>query len=230
MLIALTVIVLFIRKAALSEVSPEPTISILNTSLQLIEQLNSLTPSIDPPTLNPLEDSWVRIDKEIEFTLVDYPPSSSQSQTLDAICRGVDRGAEAFRIPSSPNTISTLSEIHHIGEDEGKERSPWIVNVISTENERGTKLRSNTNQCRQLALPVSNNLKDGYTRIGECANAQVMCTRKRLWRETPLAQVKYDLVKNAAKQTNTSIREWVGSPIISGPNLTFILKGLLYPS
>ena len=171
MLIALTVIVLFIRKAALSEVSPEPTISILNTSLQLIEQLNSLTPSIDPPTLNPLEDSWVRIDKEIEFTLVDYPPSSSQSQTLDAICRGVDRGAEAFRIPSSPNTIFTLSEIHHIGKDENEERPPWIVNVISTENiERGAKMRINTNQCRQLALPVPDDLKDGYTRIGECAN------------------------------------------------------------
>ena len=91
MLVALTFIALFIRKATLSEVLPEPAISILDTSLQLIEQLNTLTPSIDPPTLNPLEDSWVRIDKEIEFTLVDYPPPSSQSQTLDAICRNVDR-------------------------------------------------------------------------------------------------------------------------------------------
>ena len=134
MLIALTVIVLFIRKAALGEVLPEPTISILNTSLQLIEQLNSLTPSIDPPTLNPLEDSWIRIDKEIEFTLVTYPSSSSQSRTLDAICHEADRGAEAFRIPSSPNIIFTLSEIHHIGEDENEERPPWIENVISTEN------------------------------------------------------------------------------------------------
>ena len=124
MLIALTVIVLFIRKEALSEVLPESTISILNTLLQLIEQLNSLTPSIDPPTLDPLEDRWVRIDKEIEFTTVDYPPPSSQSQTLDAICREVDRGAEAFRIPSSPNMIFTLSEIHHIGEDEDEERPP----------------------------------------------------------------------------------------------------------
>ena len=81
-------------------------------------------------------------------------------------------------------------------------------------------------QCRQLALPVDNNPKDYYTSIEECANAQVMCTRKRIWRETPLAQVKYDLVKNAAKQTNTSIREWIGSPIIPEPNLTFILEGL----
>ena len=226
MLVALTFSVLFIRKATLSEVLPEPAISILDTSLQLIEQLNTLTPSIDPPTLNPLEDSWVRIDKEIEFTTVDYPPPSSQSQTLDAICREVDRGAEAFRIPSSPNTIATLSEIHHIGEDENKERPPWIVNVISTENERGAKMRINTNLCRQLALPVPDDQKEGYTRIGECASTQVMCTRKRLWRETPLAQVKYDLAKNAAKQTDTSIREWIGSPIIPGPNLAFILRGL----
>ena len=190
MLVALTFIVLFIRKATLSEVLPEPAISILDTSLQLIEQLNTLTPSIDPPTLNPLEDSWVRIDKEIEFITVDYPTPSSQGQTLDAICRDVDIRAEAFRIPSSPNTISTLSETHNIGVDEGEERPPWIVNVISTENERGTKLRPNTNQCRQLALPVANNPKDGYTRIGDCADAKVMCTRKRIWRETPLAQVK----------------------------------------
>ena len=82
-----------------------------------------------------------------------------------------------------------------------------------------------SNQCRQLALPVDNDPKDYYTSIGECANAKVMCTRKIIWRETPLAQVKYDLVKNAAKQTNTSIREWIGPPIIPEPNLTFILEG-----
>ena len=123
----------------------------------------------------------------------------------------MDTKAEAFRIPSSPNTISTLSDIQNTGIDEGEDsRAPWIVNVISTENERGTMLRSITNQCRQLALPAPKDLKDGYTRTGDCANAQVMCTRKRLWRETPLAQVKYDLVRNAAKQTNTSIREWIG--------------------
>ena len=53
-----------------------------------------------------------------------------------------------------------------------------------------------------------------------------MCTRKIIWRKTPLAQVKYDLVKNATRQTNTSIREWIGPPIIPEPNLTFILEGL----
>ena len=83
-----------------------------------------------------------------------------------------------------------------------------------------------TNQCRQLTLPVDNDPKDYYTSIGECANARVMCTRKIIWRETPLAQVKYDLVKNAAEQTNASIREWIGPPIIPEPNLTFILQGL----
>ena len=41
-----------------------------------------------------------------------------------------------------------------------------------------------------------------------------------------MARVKYDLVKNAAKQTDTSIREWIGSPITQGPDLTFILRGL----
>ena len=199
MLIALTVIVLFIRKATLSEVLPEPAISILDTSLQLIEQLNTLTPPIEPPSLDPREDSWVRIDKEIEFITVDYPTPSSQGQTLDAICRDVDIRAEAFRVPSSPNTISTLSETHNTGMDEGDERPPWIVNVISTENEKGRLIPMTLNQCCQLALPVDNNPKDDYTRIGECANAKVMCTRKRIWRETPLAQVKYDLVKNAAE-------------------------------
>ena len=44
--------------------------------------------------------------------------------------------------------------------------------------------------------------------------------------ETPLAQVKYNLVKNATRQTNTSIKEWIGPPTILEPNLTFILEGL----
>ena len=44
--------------------------------------------------------------------------------------------------------------------------------------------------------------------------------------ETPLAQVKYNLVKNATRQTNTSIKEWIGPPTILEPNLTFILGGL----
>ena len=83
-----------------------------------------------------------------------------------------------------------------------------------------------SNQCRQLALPVDNNPKDYYTSIGKCANAKVMCTRKIIWRKTPLAQVKYDLVKNATRQTNTSIREWIGPPTILEPNPTFILEGL----
>ena len=53
-----------------------------------------------------------------------------------------------------------------------------------------------------------------------------MCTRKRQWNLTPLARVKYDLVKNAAKQTDTSIRKWIGSPITQGPDLTLIMGGL----
>merc|ERR1712115_198518 len=126
----------------------------------------------------------------------------------------------------SPNIVSTLSETHNTGLEEGEKRPPWIVNVISTENDKGKLISMSTNQCRQLALPVDNDPKDYYTSIGECANARVMCTRKIIWRETPLAQVKYDLVKNAAEQTNTSIREWIGPPIIPEPNLTFILQGL----
>ena len=226
MIVALAVLTFFIRKVTLSEISPEPAIPILDPPLQLIKQLNTFTPSIEPPSLDPHEDSWVRIDKEIEFITVNYPDPPSQGQTLDAVCRALDTRAEAFRVPSSPNTISTLSETHNTGMDEGDERPPWIVNVISTENEKGRLIPMTSNQCRQLALPVDNNPKDEYTRIGECADAKVMCTRKRIWRETPLAQVKYDLVKNAAKQTNTSIREWIGPPIIPEPNLTFILEGL----
>ena len=92
--IALTVLVLFVRKAALSEVPPEQTTSTLNTSIQFIERLNTL--SIDPPTLDPLGDPWIRIDKEIEFTLVPFLSSFLQSWTLDAICQKADRRAEAF--------------------------------------------------------------------------------------------------------------------------------------
>merc|ERR1712115_245394 len=126
----------------------------------------------------------------------------------------------------SPNIVSTLSETHNTGLEEGERRTPWTYNVISTENDKGKQTSMTTNQCRQLTLPIDNDPKDYYTIIGECANAKVMCTRKIIWRETPLAQVKYDLVKNAAEQTDVSIREWIGSPIIPEPNLTFILRGL----
>ena len=44
MIVALAVLALFIRKVTLSEISPEPAIPILDPSLQLIEQLNTLTP------------------------------------------------------------------------------------------------------------------------------------------------------------------------------------------
>ena len=44
MIVALAIIALFIRKVTLSENSPELAISILDPSLQLIEQLNTLTP------------------------------------------------------------------------------------------------------------------------------------------------------------------------------------------
>ena len=96
MIVALAIIALFIRKVTLSGNSPELAISILDPSLQLIEQLNTLTPPIEPPSLDPREDSWVRIDKEIEFITVDYPTPPPQGQTLDAICRKVDTKAEAF--------------------------------------------------------------------------------------------------------------------------------------
>merc|ERR1712115_287140 len=126
----------------------------------------------------------------------------------------------------SPNIVSTLSETHNTGLEEGERRTPWTYNVISTENDKGKQTSMTTNQCRQLTLPIDNDPKDYYTIIGECANAQVMCTRKIIWRETPLAQVKYDLVKNAAEQTDVSIREWIGSPTIPEPDLTLIIEGL----
>ena len=135
MIIALAVLALFIRKVTSSENLPEPDIPILDPPLQLIKQLTTYTPSIASPSLDPRDDFWIGIDKEIEFITVDYP-DPPQGQALDAICRALDTRAEAFRVPSSPNTISTLSETHNTGLDEGDKRPPWIVNVISTENEK----------------------------------------------------------------------------------------------
>ena len=225
MIIVLAILALFIREVTSSENLPEPDTPTLDPPLQLIKQLTTYNPSIASPSLNPRDDPWIRINKEIEFTTVNYP-DPPQGQSLDAICQALDTRSEAFRVPSSPNTISTLSETHNTGLDEGDTRPPWTVNVISTENDKGKLIPMSTNQCRQLTLPVDNDPKDYYTSIGECANAKVMCTRKIIWRETPLAQVKYDLVKNAAEQTNTSIKEWIGPPTIPEPNLTFILQGL----
>ena len=224
MYIALTILVFFARKAALSEVSevlPEQVVSPLNTPTQFIERLNSL--SIDPPTLNPLEDPWIRIDKEIEFTLEPFPSTSPQGWSLDAICQKKDIKAEAFRIPSSPNIIFSLLEIHQSSETEDETGDPWITNVISLE--KGEKARPNIKQCHQLVLPVPEGQK-GYTRIGQCATVPVMCTRKRQWDLTPLARVKYELVMNAARRTNTSMRRWTRTPITQGPDLGSLMEGI----
>ena len=224
MIIVLAVLALFIRKVTSSEILPEPDTPILEPPLQLINHLTTYTPSIAAPSLNSSIDLWIRIDKDIEFKPVDYP-DPPQGQTLDAICRTLDKRSEAFRVPSSPNIVTTLSETYNTGLEEGERRTPLTYNVISTENDKGKLTPMTANKCSQLTLPLDNDPKDYYTSIGECANARVMCTRRIIWRETPLAQVKYDLVKNATRQTNTGIREWIGPPTILEPNLTFILEG-----
>ena len=162
--IALTILVFFARKAALSEVLPEQITSTLNTLIQFIERLNSL--SIDPPTLNPLEDPWIRIDKEIEFTLEPFPSTSPQGWSLDAICQKKDIKAEAFRIPSSPNIIFSLLEIHQSSKTEDENGDPWITNVISIE--KGEKARSVTNKCHQLVLPIPVGQKGIYLNWTMC--------------------------------------------------------------
>merc|ERR1711895_151392 len=187
--------------------------------------MGTYTPSIATPSLNSSIDLWIRVDKDIEFKPVDYPDPPG-GQNLDAICRKEDERSEAFRVPSSPNIVTTLSETYNTGLEDGERRTPLTYNVISTENDKGKLTPMTANKCSQLTLPLDNDPKDYYTIPRECANAQVMCTRKIIWRETPLAQVKYDLVKNAAEQTDVSIREWIGSPIIPEPDLTLIIEGL----
>ena len=39
-----------------------------------------------------------------------------------------------------------------------------------------------------------------------------MCTRKMKWDLTPLARVMYELVKDAAGRTETSMRKWIETP------------------
>ena len=102
----------------LSEISPEPAIPILDPSLQLIEQLNSLTPPIASPSSDPRDDFWIRIDKEIEFITVDFP-DPLQGQILETICRTLDTRSGAFRIPSSPQYNIHLLETYNTGLDEG---------------------------------------------------------------------------------------------------------------
>ena len=107
--IALTVFVLLVRKVALSEGPPEQTTSTLNTSIQLIGILDTL--SIAPPVLDPLEDLWIRIDNKIEIKFEQFPSPTPPDWSLDAVCQAKDERAEAIRIPSSPNIISSLIEI-----------------------------------------------------------------------------------------------------------------------
>ena len=85
--------------------------------------------------MDPREDSWARIDKEIEFITVNYP-DPSQGQTLDAICRALDTRAEEFRVPSPPIQYSLYQKPLIPAWLKETKGPPWIVNVISTENER----------------------------------------------------------------------------------------------
>merc|ERR1711989_308131 len=99
MIIVLAVLALFIRIVTSNEIPLEPE-PILEPPLQLIHKLTTYTPSIETPSLNSSIDLWIRIDKDIEFRPVDYP-APPQGQTLDAICRTLDKRSEAFRVPSS---------------------------------------------------------------------------------------------------------------------------------
>ena len=66
----------------------------------------------------------------------------------------------------------------------------------------------------------------GYTRVGRCADASVMCTRRRKWDLTPLARVMYKLVKDAAGRTETNMRKWIETPKIQGPDFSSLMEGI----
>ena len=220
MITILAVFVHAIRIVTSNEI-PSESEPIIELPLLLIQKLNTY-PSIDTPSLNFSLDLWIRIDKDIEFKPVSHPTPPA-GQKLDAICQEEDGSSEALRVPSSPNIVTTLSEIYETILEDG---TRMTYNVISTENNKGKLKPMTRNQCSQLTLPLDNDPKDFYTSHGECVNAQVLCTRKIIWRDTPLAQIKYDLVKNAAEQTDVSIREWIESPTIQEPDLALIIAGI----
>ena len=153
--VALIILMLLSRKVALSEAPSEETTTILNTTTHIIGILNTL--SIGPPVLNPFEDPWLPIDNRIEFIFEHFPTPAPSVWNLDAVCQAKDEGAEAIRIPSYPNIISSLIEIR---QSDGIEH-PWISNVMSLED--GEEARSD--QCHQLVLPVPSN-QVGFTRVG----------------------------------------------------------------
>ena len=220
MITILAVFVHAIRIVTSNEI-PSESEPIIELPLLLIQKLNTY-PSIDTPSLNFSLDLWIKIDKDIEFKPVSHPTPPA-GQKLDAICQEEDGSSEALRVPSSPNIVTTLSEIYETILEDG---TRMTYNVISTENNKGKLKPMTRNQCSQLTLPLDNDPKDYYTSPGECANAKVLCTRKIIWRDTPLAQIKYDLVKNAAEQTDVSIREWIESPTIQEPDLALIIAGI----
>merc|ERR1712115_575119 len=219
MIIVLAVLAHAIRIVTSNE-TPLESEPILEPSLQHIHKLTTYTPSIETPSLNSSIDLWIRIDRDIEFKPVSHPTPPA-GQKLDAICQEEDGRSEALRVPPSPNIVTTLSEIYETILEDG---TRMTYNVISTENNKGKLKPMTPNECSQLTLPLDNDPKDYYTSPGECANAKVLCTRKIIWRDTPLAQIKYDLVKNAAEQTDVSIREWIESPTI--PDLALIIAGI----
>ena len=175
MITVLTVLVHAIRMVTSDEIplESEPT---LEPPLQLIHKLTTY-PSIEAPSLNFSLDLWIRVDRDIEFKPVSHPTPPA-GQKLDAICQAEDERSEALRVPSSPNIVTTLSEILEDG-------TRMKYNVISTENNKGKLRPMTSNQCSQLTLPLDNVPKDYYTSSGECANAKVLCTRKIIWRDTP---------------------------------------------
>merc|ERR1711867_57032 len=131
MITVLAVLVHAIRIVTSNEI-PLESEPILEPPLQLIRKLTTY-PSIETPSLNSSIDLWIRIDKDIEFKPVSHPTPPA-GQKLDAICQEEDGRSEALRVPSSPNIVTTLSEIYETILEDG---TRMTYNVISTENNKG---------------------------------------------------------------------------------------------
>ena len=151
MITTIVIWMLFLESAARGEVPTEGMATLLNTTSHIIEILKAI--SIGAPILDPLEDPWMPIDDWIEFILIPFSSTStSQERKLDATCQAEDEGAEAFKIPSYPNTISFLEEMQQITGGE----TPWIMNVDSIVG--GETISPEI--CHQLVLPTPPNQKE----------------------------------------------------------------------
>ena len=210
-------ILLLLYESGQEEIQTDDIVSLQTLTSQVVGILERS--EIDPPTLRPEDDLWIPLDDSTEILFTRYKTSSAPSERrLDDVCKSVDDGAEAVRIPSYPNIIGFLNNVK---ENNKELPSPWFINV----DKATYGLSLNLGTCHQLLIPTPIN-QPKLTQRGQCTNATIMCSRRRKWNLSHMARVIHKLTLEATKRTENTTLQWQEIATSLGPDFRPLLKGI----